>query len=405
MGDAADGRARSRFQSGLLAWLRQPDDPTGLREMVAVVRSLCAGDAGMPASGLVLWRSAENFLTSLLDGRRQTDDEARRLCRRIERQLAAHAQGQAGDEKGLCAALFADVSNKPAGLPIANDIARMASAAGGLGQLGATLSVTAELLPLFAGSRPVRYGVEQVDRWLGAARHFDDAWHHMGRHGIAPVRHAATELVGVALELGDAACLRLAEALATAIGCAEDPAWREDPDLRAAVAAGLELAVERDGPNLPAFDRRSRAIAERLARVEDNLRTAMAARRATDRHQLFADQARRHIIAAQAAIEARPPAVAVALDALAWFAEDHGAGNVLAIRGLAVQLLQARTPVVHSEDGVATLARVCDALQQAIDDLSWGRPPRPDDIAFAAVRRFAAMDKPSQGLSAPAGAG
>lgn len=390
MGDAADARARSRFQSGLLAWLRQPDDPTGLREMVAVARSLSVDNADTPASRLVLWRSAENFLTSLLDGRRQADDEARRLCRRIERQLAAHAQGQAGDEKGLCAALFADVSNKPAGLPLANDIARMASAAGGLGQLGATLSVTAELLPLFAGSRPVRYSSEQVERWLGAARHCDDAWHHVGRHGVAPVRHAATELVGVALELGDAACLRLAEALATAVGCAEDPAWREDPDLRAAVAAGLELAIERDGPNLPAFDRRSRAIAERLARVEDNLRTATAARRSTDRHVLYADQARRHILAAQAALRASPPATASALDALAWFAEDHGAGNVLAIRGLVVQLLQTRLLVTDDDEGIAALTRVCDALRQAIDDLAWGRPPRPDDIAFAAVRRLAA---------------
>lgn len=392
MGDAADGRARSRFQSGLLAWLRRPDDPAGLREMVAVVRGFCAPDAGTPAGSLVLWRSAENFLSSLLDGSRLADDEARRLCRRIERQLAAHAQGQTGDEKGLCAALFADVSNKPSGLPIANDIARLATAAGGLGQLGATLSVTAELLPLFAGSRPVRYGAEQVARWQGAARHFDDAWHLMGRHGIAPVRHAATELVGIALDLGDAACLRLAEALATAIGCAEDPAWREDPELRAAVAAGLELAVERDGPNLPAFDRRSRTVAERLARVEDSLRAAMATRRASDRQQAFADEARRHVTAARAALQATPPAAIAALDALTWFAEDRGPGNVLAIRGLAVQLRQCSARIAGDADGIGALALACDALQQAIDDLSWGRPPRPDDVAFAAVRRFASPD-------------
>ena len=388
MADAADARARSRFQSGLLAWLRQPDDPSGLREMVAVVRSLCAPEAAPPAGSLVLWRSAENFLTSLLDGSRQADDEARRLCRRIERQLAAHAQGQPGDETGLCAALFADVSNKQPVLPAANDIARLASAAGSLGQLGATLSVTAELLPLFAGSRPVRYDAEQVARWLGAARHLDDAWHQAGRHGIAPARRAATELVGMALDLGDAACLRLAEALATAVGCAEDPAWREDPDLRAAIAAGLELAVERDGPNLPAFDRRSRAVADRLARVEDALRTATAARRASDRHMMFADRARRQVIAARGALQSTPPDAAGALDALRWFTDDHGPGNVLAIRGLAIQLQQAAPRLANDAAGISVLALVCAALQQAIDDLAWGRPPRPDDIAFSAVRRF-----------------
>lgn len=392
MADAADARARSRFQSGLLAWLRRPDDPSGLREMVAVARSLCAPDAGTPAGSVVLWRSAENFLTSLLDGSRQADDEARRLCRRIERQLAAHAQGQPGDETGLCAALFADVSNKRPGLSASNDIARLASAADGLGQLGATLSVTAELLPLFAGSRPVRYAAEDVDRWLAGARHLDDTWHQVGRHGIAPARAAATELVGIALALGDAACLRLAEALATAVGCAEDPLWREDPDLRAALAAGLELAVERDGPNLPAFDRRSRTVAERLARVESALRSAKALRRASDRHQLFAEQARRQVITARTALRATPADAAGALAALAWFAEAHGPGNVLAIRGLAVQLLQAGERISTNVEGIAALALVCEALQQAIDDLAWGRPPRPDDVAFAAVRRFASPD-------------
>lgn len=392
MTDPAGARARARFQSGLLAWLRQPDDPAGLREMVAAVRPLCAPDVQTAAGTLVLWRSAENFLTSLLDGTRQADDEARRLCRRIERQLAAHAQGVAGDEKGLCAALFADVSNKRPATQVANDIARLASAADGLGQLGATLSVTAELLPLFAGSQPVRYSEEQVDRWRSGARHLDDCWHQVGRHGIGPVRHAATVLVGLALDLGDGACLRLAEALATAIGCAEDPRWREDPDLRAAIAAGLELAGERQGPNLPAFDRRSRTLAERLARVEDGLRNASAARRASDRQQLFVDRARGRVVAARRALAVAPPEPATAIAELGWFAEDQGHGNVLAIRGLAVQLQQVAPTLINNADGIIALVRACDALQQAIDDLAWGRPPRPDEAAFAALRRFARAD-------------
>lgn len=389
MADAAGSRARARFQSGLLAWLRQPDDPSGLREMVAVVRALGEPAAATPASGRVLWRSAENFLTSLLDGSRQADDEARRLCRRIERQLAAHAQGQAGDEKALCAALFADVSSKCLPSLAGNDIARLADAAGGLGQLGATLSVTAELLPLFAGQQPARYSDDQVATWRAGARHLDDSWHQVGRHGVAPARRAATQLVGRALQLGDAACLRLAEALATAVGCAEDPRWREDPDLRAALAAGLELAGEPQGPNLPAFDRRSRTIAERLAKVEHSLRCATAMRRSGDRLQHFTDLARHRLLAAQRALHCAPPEPAAALAELAWFAEAHAPGNVLAIRGLAVQLQQAAEDIGGHPDGIATLVLVCEALHRAIEDLAWGRPPRPDDAAFAAIRRLA----------------
>jgi len=278
--DSAALRARARFQSGLLAWLRRPADAAGLREMVEVVRE--AGRGTDLGARRVLWRSAETFLTSLLDGSLDADDEARHLCRRLERHLAAAAQGARTDqhnESALCAALFAYVSRQtqPPGAE-GGEIAQLAQTVDGLSQLGATLSVTAELLPLFAGGKPVRYSDAQVHDWLAAARHLDDAWHRRPREGIAPCRQASTALLGIALELGDAAGLRLAEALATAVGCAEDPVFRDDPALRAAMAAALELAVERQGPNLPAFDRRSRASAERLAATERGLRAAGNAR-------------------------------------------------------------------------------------------------------------------------------
>ena len=60
---SADQQARSRFQSGLLAWLRAADDASGLREMVAVVRGRAIDDA----PNALLWRSAEAFLQAILD--------------------------------------------------------------------------------------------------------------------------------------------------------------------------------------------------------------------------------------------------------------------------------------------------------------------------------------------------
>ena len=377
-------RARARFQSGLLAWLRRPDDAAGLREMVAVAREAAA--TSDIAASPVLWRSAESFLSSLLDGSLPADDEARRLCRRIERHLAA-AQGASVDQhndRALCAALFAFVSRKnhpPAGE--GGEIAQLAQTVSGLNRLGATLGVTAELLPLFAGAQPPRYSDEQVGRWRAAARHLDDAWHRLPREGVAPCRQAATALLAVALELGDAACLRLAEALATGIGCAEDPAFRDEANLRAAMAAALELAAEREGPNLAAFDRRSRALAERMATTEEALRAAANANRVDARNQAFVRAARSHLAAAR---QAQTAADAAALaTAIAWFAEDHGCGNVLALRGLAV-LAGQRQAALPPAVAAAAQALVVRALETAVEDLAHGRPPRPDEAAFAALR-------------------
>lgn len=269
--DAASRAARARFQSGLLAWLRQPDDPAGLREMIAVLRDLAA-HAGPAADG-ILWRSAEAFLAALLDGTARSDDRARQMCRRIERHLAVQARNATAPvDPELRDALFSFLSGKTEGAPAGDSPAAVLS---GLSKaMGNSLARTAEILPLIAGAMPPRYSAEHVAAWRSAAQALDAAWHALVRGQRADCRAPATALVAVALAINTAACLQLAEALAAACADAEEPMAREHPVRRAAIAAALEIAADRDGPNQAHFEPRTAHCVARLKRAEDEFRAA-----------------------------------------------------------------------------------------------------------------------------------
>lgn len=265
--DPATRSAQARFRSGLLAWLRLPGDAAGLREMIAVLRDLPA--AGAPGDGLV-WRSAAAFLASLLDGSRPADDETRRMCARIERHLSAHLRGQPLSDAALCEALFAFLSGRgagpaaPAAVPPATTIQRA---------MGDSLARTAEILPLFIASRVPRHDPAAVANWLDAVAALDAAWQEFAHGRAADCRAQTTRLVAAALVVNAPSGLQLAEALATACAGAEDPGRREQPALRAAIAAALEIAGD-GGPNHPYFDERVAHAARRLRGIERETRPA-----------------------------------------------------------------------------------------------------------------------------------
>ena len=380
--DSGTRRAQARFQSGLLAWLRSPGQPEGLRDMVAVVRELSADD-GAPGDKM-LWRSADSFLAALLDGTLSPDDEAKRLARRIERRLAASNAGPgAEDDASLREALFAWISRRT--LPPGNERAAISVADLPAAGLSSTLAATAELLPLLGGRLlPARCNDEQLKAWLDAAETLDRAWTALLRDGLDPCRKAATTFVGIALDIGDPACLRLAEGLATAVGCAEDPAWRDAAALRAAITGALELARNRQGPNHPSFGVRAEELVRRIENAEEDLRRARRDNSATGENEAFIAAARERLKAVAALLKATPSASDNLREALAWF-ESQRFGNSMAIRGLVVlwrEALAKGTPEALAEPGRQALA----ALGEALDGLALGRAPHPDIEAFAALR-------------------
>lgn len=383
---AVAGRARARFQSGLLAWLRAPEDPAGLREMIAVLRLLAGDDE--PARR-ILWRSAEAFLAAILAGGQPVDAAARTLCRRIERQLAASASGDLADAAPLREALFAFVSRKLAGgAPETAPAPQLNSL------LGGTLGRTAELLPLIAGAVRPRYPAERVAAWHAQAASLAEAWQALYRSADAePCRRAATALVASALALNDPGCLRLAEALAAACALGEDARARAQPVLRAAVAAGLEIAAERDGPNHPQFARRVELAATRLDQAGRQV-TSLARIARSDR-LWYVDEAREVVGELRAALHAVPPDAVALSQGADWFGgADAGAGQAVAVRGLASLIagLVRRAPVAALDTSLfqETLGRSFDALERALDEIAEGHPPAADERVFAELRRLSA---------------
>ncbi|HEY5762467.1 MAG TPA: hypothetical protein VIS73_04590 [Rhodocyclaceae bacterium] len=380
--DSGTRRAQARFQSGLLAWLRSSGQPEGLRDMVAVVRELSADD-GAPGDKM-LWRSADSFLAALLDGTLSPDDEAKGLARRIERRLASgSAETRSADDASLREALFAWISRRT--LPPGNERASIAVADLPAAGLSSTLAATAELLPLLGGRLlPARCSDEQLKQWTAGAEALDRAWSALLRDGLDPCRKAATTFVSTALEIGDPACLKLAEALATAVGCAEDPAWRDAAALRAAIAGALDLARDRQGPNHPSFGVRTDELVRRIETAEEGLRSARRDSGATGKHEAFIATARERLKAVATLLEATPSASENLREALGWF-ETQRFGNSMAIRGLVVlwrEALAKGRPEALAAPGRQALA----ALGEALDGLALGRAPHPDIAAFAALR-------------------
>lgn len=379
--DSGNRRAQARFQSGLLAWLRAPDQPAGLRDMVAVVRELSTAD-GDPGSQL-LWRSAGSFLSALLDGTLSADDEARRLARRIERRLSGPELTRGEDDAVLREALFAWISRRA--LPTGGERQSLSVADLPAAGLATTLAATAELLPLLGGRLlPPRCDDAQLKAWQEAADALDRAWSALLRDGLDPARKEATRFVGVALDIGDPACLRLAEGLATAVGCAEDPAWQDAAALRAAIASALELARDRLGPNHPSFGSRAEDVVRRLEGGEAALRTARRDSLAVSKAESFVMVGRELLAALRDLVTQEPLDNAALRERLAWF-ESQQVGNNMAIRGLVVlwrDALAKGTPELLGEPSRRALA----ALAQALDGLSLGRAPHPDIDAFAALR-------------------
>lgn len=407
---AGDRQARSRFQSGLLTWLRAaaPQDyANGLREMIAVTRALAEGDAENRGDGL-LWRSAGSFLQALLDGSLNTDEEARALCRRLERHLAIRPAGERRDDaSNLANAIFAYVSSRA---PTPTDAVPPPGDRGqGLDKLlGTTLSATADLLPLLGNAEPRRLDERQLRRWSAAVADLRRDWHAVQTGGLTDCRSAAIALLQIALELADPPALKLAEAFAEAGGAAEHDGVRALPGFRAAFTAALEVAEHPDGPDQKGFATNAAALANRLvaSAVPPKAGGALVCASAP----WFAEDARETLHELAAALDAVPPKRLALLAGFDWFVQ-HEAGKAMAICGLATTahriVGQVRADDLDQVDTHATVGRAIEALRQAVGELADGLPPRPDETVFAELRALEAriLEQRRQAIAAAKAAG
>jgi len=392
---AGDIEARSRFQNGLLGWLRAAapqDSASGLREMIAVTRQLSGeGNTVAETSGdSLLWRSASSFLQALLDRSLRADEEARSLCKRLERHLAGRgitAENRPQQAAALADAIFAFVSNRSAPVSIETLPAESAADRGYNALLSSAFSGTADLLPLLGSSQAARrLSDDQLARWRAATVRLNADWHAVKTGALPHCREAALALVTLSLELADTASLKLAEAFADAAGAAETPSILAQPGFRAGVDAALEVAGHPDGPDQKGFDRLVDTLAERLAKSSVLPKPGT---QPISGASWFAEDAREVLTELTAALDAVPPKRLALLSGFEWFAQ-HDQGKAIAIRGLAATahriIGQVRTDDLDESAIHRTVAETIAALQTAVTRLASGQPPHPDEDVFAALR-------------------
>lgn len=224
--------------------------------------------------------------------------------------------------------------------------------------LAPTLEATAAILPWLARPAQPRFPPELNRRWSEAGSALAAAWSE--RHRGGDIRPALFALYAVAVDSGDADCLRLAEALAGAGDRLDDAEL--PPRLVAALSAAAECLADPAGLEQDNFPERARHFAQRL---DAALRDAPARSAVIDR--LFIAEAQERIEQMRDALAVLPPdayalkAEAEALAALAEQLEIWGVAQLA--RDLAAA---ARAGDLDGEAERAGIAGRIDALERAV---------------------------------------
>lgn len=82
---------RGRFQRGLLAWLRDPQQQDGINDMLEAVRSIEATQDAAPARAF--WWVASALLTALSEGALPEETDVKQVCARIDLQIRRMIEG------------------------------------------------------------------------------------------------------------------------------------------------------------------------------------------------------------------------------------------------------------------------------------------------------------------------
>lgn len=84
--------SRAKFQRGLLTWLRNPNDPNGLYEMLEAINALA--QAFMPSAQRPFWWAAAGFLDGLVHHGFPLSPAVRQICGKIEQEMRRLGEGE-----------------------------------------------------------------------------------------------------------------------------------------------------------------------------------------------------------------------------------------------------------------------------------------------------------------------
>jgi len=214
---------RARFQRGLLAWLRMPQDRSGIAEMLSAVKRIEATQDGAAARSF--WWIASGFLAALAEGTLPAETNVKQLCARIDLQIRRLFEGS----KNVAERLMRDALYFVARADSNNDTVQQVKATYQLQAALPTVQTTAPA-PQEATRRRLREVIAATE----------EAWGKFCAgtvQALSSFKEHATSLSATVSQLGHPDYLRLAQAIAvTADWLAEKPARHSE-------AVAMEVAT------------------------------------------------------------------------------------------------------------------------------------------------------------------
>ena len=214
---------RARFQRGLLAWLRSPQDRSGVSEMLGAVKRIEATQEASSARSF--WWIATGFLSALAEGTLPEETNVKQLCARIDLQIRRLFEGS----KNVAERLMRDALYFVANADSNNNTVRLVKTTY---QLQDVIPSTETVAP--APEEAVRRKLHDV---ITAT---EEAWNKYcaGTMQSLPLfKENANALSGVVEQLGQTDFRRLAQAIATAAN------WLSDDHTRHSEIFSMEVAT------------------------------------------------------------------------------------------------------------------------------------------------------------------
>ena len=394
---------RARYQRGLLAWLKAPDDPKGLAAMQDALAAL--DQAQTTAAKRTFWWTCEAFVDALKANAVPADIPAKRLCGRIDLQVRRLSEGSDKvAERLLRDVLYQVAKARPETAHLREVRQRFAledllpptageaeSGAGGTADAAAAremLDAVAQAkeawVKLAAGHRPSHVPFREAIARMNAA---GDRLNHPSLRALTEaLQDAAASVSGEdAAVPGEAAAMEVATALLLTEGITQAPARADFAPQADAQAKRVRRALHPELdvgpiPAIPALDEMSRKAQEKLAsaqvmrEIQGNLREIERVLDAFFRHP----DARADLGGLDALVHQIAGALRI-LDLSKAQALLESCGDL--IRGLA-GAEQAPTP-----SALEALAEGLSALGFYIEGLAQGRP-ESEELLERALGRF-----------------
>ncbi|MBN9420896.1 MAG: hybrid sensor histidine kinase/response regulator [Candidatus Accumulibacter sp. 66-26] len=219
---------RARFQRGLLAWLRAPQERDGVDQMLDAVKLIEATQEAAAARSF--WWVATGFLSALAEGKLPAETDVKQLCARIDLQIRRLAEGSRNVAERLMRDALYFVANADSDSAAVQQVKTAY-------RLQEAIPSAAPLIP--APQESARRRLREI---IAAT---EEAWNRFcagSAQALPQFRENAGALSHTVEQLGHTDYRRLAQAIAAAANWLADQPTRQSEALAMEVATAILLA-------------------------------------------------------------------------------------------------------------------------------------------------------------------